>query len=66
MDDFTQTLIHYKISIVLLAFISFYVLYKTILGKQVLAVGGNEKASILTGIPTKRIRLFVYGLSGIN
>ena len=25
MDDFTQTLIHYKISIVLLAFISFFV-----------------------------------------
>ena len=50
--------------VALLAFVSFYVLNRTILGKQILAVGGNEKASNLTGIPTKRIRLFVYGFSG--
>ena len=39
-------------------------LNRTVLGKQILSVGGNEKASNLTGIPTKRIRLFVYGFSG--
>ena len=50
--------------VALLAFVSFFVLNRTVLGKQILAVGGNEKASILTGIPTKRIRLFVYGFSG--
>ena len=50
--------------VALLAFVSFFVLNRTVLGKQILAVGGNEKASNLTGIPTKRIRLFVYGFSG--
>ena len=48
----------------ILAFVSYFVLNRTVLGKQILAVGGNEKASNLTGIPTKRIRLFVYGFSG--
>ena len=50
--------------VALLAFVSYFVLNRTVLGKQILAVGGNEKASNLTGIPTKRIRLFVYGFSG--
>ena len=50
--------------VALLAIVSFFVLNRTVLGKQILAVGGNEKASNLTGIPTKRIRLFVYGFSG--
>ena len=50
--------------VAILAFVSYFVLNKTVLGKQILAVGGNEKASNLTGIPTKRIRLFVYGFSG--
>ena len=50
--------------VAILAFVSFFVLNRTVLGKQILAVGGNEKASNLTGIPTKRIRLFVYGFSG--
>ena len=50
--------------VAILAFVSYFVLNRTVLGKQILAVGGNEKASNLTGIPTKRIRLFVYGFSG--
>ena len=50
--------------VAILAFVSYFVLNRTVLGKQILALGGNEKASNLTGIPTKRIRLFVYGFSG--
>ena len=40
--------------VAILAFVSYFVLNRTVLGKQILAVGGNEKASNLTGIPTKR------------
>ena len=47
-----------------IAIISIYILNKTLLGKQVLAVGGNEKAAHLSGIPVKRVRLIVYGFSG--
>ena len=41
--------------VAILAFVSYFVLNKTVLGKQILAVGGNEKASNLTGIPTKEL-----------
>jgi|TARA_B110000438_G_scaffold21040_1_gene19168 ribose transport system permease protein len=47
-----------------IAVFSIYILNKTLLGRQILSVGGNEKASQLSGIPVKRVRLFVYGFSG--
>jgi ribose transport system permease protein len=36
----------------------------TVFGRQVLAVGGNEKAARLAGIPVKRIKILVYVISG--
>lgn len=36
----------------------------TVIGRQIIAVGGNEKAARLTGIPVKRVKLFVYMISG--
>ena len=36
----------------------------TVIGRQIIAVGGNEKAARLTGIPVKRVKLFVYMMSG--
>jgi ribose transport system permease protein len=38
---------------------------RTLLGRQILAVGGNEKAARLSGIPVNRVKLFVYFISGI-
>jgi len=35
------------------------------LGRQILAVGGNEKAARLAGIPAKRVKRLVYALSGV-
>jgi ribose/xylose/arabinose/galactoside ABC-type transport system permease subunit len=41
-----------------------YVFKKTPLGWHVFAVGGNEKAAELSGIRVKKIKMFVYMLSG--
>jgi galactofuranose transport system permease protein len=38
---------------------------RTLLGRQILAVGGNEKAARLSGVPVNRVKLFVYFISGI-
>lgn len=50
-------------------FISFGILYfilkKTTFGRRVYAVGGNEEASILSGINTDRIKIYVYSLTGL-
>lgn len=45
--------------------ISAFVLHRTVFGKQVLAVGGNEEAARLSGIPVRRIKLFVYMICGM-
>lgn len=49
--------------------ISFIVLYfilkKTTFGRRVYAVGGNEEASILSGINADRIKIYVYALTGL-
>jgi ribose transport system permease protein len=39
-------------------------LKKTILGRRIYAVGGNEKTAYISGVYVKRIRYFVYCLSG--
>lgn len=41
-----------------------FVLKKTVFGRHVYAVGGNEEASRLSGINTDRIKIWVYTLSG--
>jgi ribose/xylose/arabinose/galactoside ABC-type transport system permease subunit len=37
----------------------------TSFGRYVLATGGNENAARLAGVPVNRIRLVVYGISGL-
>lgn len=38
----------------------------TTFGKYVYAIGGNEKASFLSGIRTNYVKMMVYGISGIT
>ncbi len=40
-------------------------LRQTVLGVQIYAVGGSERAARLTGIKVNRVLLFVYGVSGL-
>ncbi|WP_102126934.1 ABC transporter permease [Deinococcus planocerae] len=42
-----------------------WVMSRTVFGRHVLAVGGNEAAARLAGIPTNRVKLAVYGISGL-
>jgi ribose transport system permease protein len=42
------------------------VVYKmTAWGRHVLAIGGNEQAALLTGVPVKRVKVQVYVVSGM-
>lgn len=49
---------------VILAVLAWAMIRYTVIGRQIIAVGGNEKAARLTGIPVKRVKLFVYMISG--
>lgn len=40
-------------------------LYKTRLGRHIYAVGGNPQAATFSGINVKRVKIFVYSLSGL-
>ncbi|WP_281864081.1 ribose ABC transporter permease [Planomicrobium okeanokoites] len=44
--------------------ILYFILKKTTFGRRVYAVGGNEEASILSGINADRIKIYVYSLIG--
>ncbi len=42
-----------------------FVLSRTVLGRSMYAVGGNQEAARLSGIPVKRVLVAVYALSGL-
>jgi ribose transport system permease protein len=44
---------------------SWFILRRTVLGVQIYAVGGNQRAARLTGIKVNQVLLFVYGVSGL-
>lgn len=45
--------------------ILFFILRNTVFGRQVYAIGGNEEASILSGIKAERVKIWVYSLTGM-
>jgi ribose transport system permease protein len=45
--------------------VAHFVLARTKLGRYTYAIGGNEEAAILSGIPVKVYKLCVYGLCGM-
>ena len=53
------------IVMVLLVAVAAWALRRTIFGRRILAVGGNEKASELAGLPVSRIKIAVYAISGL-
>ncbi len=42
-----------------------FITKKTTFGRYIYAIGGNEKAAFLSGINISKIKLMVYGISGI-
>ena len=51
-------------SLLILAIAGFFLLERTVLGRNVMAVGGNETAGELSGIRPDRIRTVVFVLMG--
>lgn len=45
-------------------FILYFILKKTVFGRRVYAIGGNEEAAILSGIRADRVKLWVYTITG--
>lgn len=45
--------------------ISWVVLTKTVFGRHLYAVGGNAQAARLSGVPTRRLRIAAFALSGL-
>lgn len=57
--------VNYSIWImVVMALVAAFVAAKTPFGRQVYAIGGNERAAQLSGVPVKRIKTIVYMISG--
>jgi ribose/xylose/arabinose/galactoside ABC-type transport system permease subunit len=42
-----------------------WVLRRTVFGRQILAIGGNEKAARLAGVPVAAVKRRVYAISGL-
>lgn len=51
---------------IVIVLISGFVLTKTVFGRRVYAVGGNEATARVTGINVKRMKLTVYTLGGLT
>jgi ribose transport system permease protein len=54
------------IYMVILALIAGFVLRWTRFGRYVFAIGGNEQAAVLTGVPVRRIKVAVYMISALS
>lgn len=54
------------IYLLLLAFFAYFLLNKYAIGRYIYAVGSNEEAANLSGLNVARIKLFVYGFSGLK
>jgi ribose transport system permease protein len=50
---------------VVLAIVFAILLSRTIFGRYVRAVGDNERAALYAGLPIRRVKLWVYSLSGL-
>ncbi len=45
--------------------LGYFLLYHTVFGRYVFAIGSNRRAAILSGINVQKITLFVFGLAGL-
>lgn len=48
-----------------LGIVAQFILSRTVFGRRMYAIGTNLKASIISGIPTKRVTIMVYVFSGL-
>ncbi|MBV7302405.1 ABC transporter permease [Corynebacterium sp. TAE3-ERU2] len=53
------------VMMVLAGMVCWFILSRTVLGRSMYAIGGNEEAARLSGLPVKKILVAVYALSGL-
>jgi ribose transport system permease protein len=53
------------ILMVIIVILAAWVMRKTVFGRQILVIGGNERAARLAGVPVSRVTRTVYAISGI-
>ena len=53
------------IYMIILAFLASFLLRKTVIGRNIFAVGSNEEAARLSGIRILQVRMFAYAFSGL-
>ncbi|MEE4312596.1 MAG: ribose ABC transporter permease [candidate division KSB1 bacterium] len=46
--------------------LAYLILHHTSFGRYVYAIGGNEEAAKLIGLPVDRIKMFIYGICGLT
>jgi len=49
----------------IIAYILYYVSKRTVFGRQIIAVGSNERAARLSGVNVEKVKLRVYSLMGL-
>ncbi|MGN1384958.1 MAG: ribose ABC transporter permease RbsC [Bacillus sp. (in: firmicutes)] len=53
------------ITMIITFVILWVILHKTPFGRQTYAIGGNEKAAIISGIKVDRVKIMIYSLAGL-
>lgn len=53
------------IPVIIVGIVSWFILYKTMTGRGIVAIGNSEESARRAGFNPARIRLFVYGYSGV-
>lgn len=50
--------------LILMVVASYVLMTKTVYGRRIVAIGGNEKNAFLSGIPIVRSKIIIYGIAG--
>ncbi|NBC82928.1 MAG: ribose ABC transporter permease [Bacteroidetes bacterium] len=50
---------------IIIVFAAHILTTKTVIGRHIYAVGGNETATMLSGVNVKRVKIFVYTIAGV-
>ena len=45
--------------------LAYIIMHKTVLGRQIYAIGGNQEAARLSGVPVNKVLIIVYTIAGI-
>ena len=53
------------ILMIVVVLVAAWVMRSTVFGRYILTVGGNENAARLAGVPVSRVKLAVYGITGL-